>query len=129
MKFIKHDFDNNTYYLCFNGAAMFEINDLLGERQIVDLLTDNTVQGYRLTCKVLSILSEQGEAARRYLGYDVQKPLTVDEILSIASPADVLLMKNAIMKAVAIGYGKEINEDDEIDTGLIELQKKTDKTR
>lgn len=129
MKLVKYDLDNNTYYLCFNGTAMFEINELLGEKRIIDLLTDNTAQSYQLTCQVLSILSEQGEAVRRYLGYDTQKPLTVDEILSIASPVDMLLMKNAIMKAVAIGYGKEINEDDEVDTGLIELQKKTDKTR
>lgn len=129
MKLLKYEFGGNTYYLCFNGIAMFEINELLGDKQIVDLLTDNTIQGYRMSCEVLAILSEQGEAVRKYLGYDTQKPLTADEILSLAAPADVLSMKSAIMQAVAVGYGKEIGEDDEVDIGLIEIQKKTAMTK
>ena len=45
----------------------------------------------------------------------------------MARPVDVLELRRAMLEAVAHGYGREMREEEEeIDVGLAELQKKTD---
>ena len=116
----------HTYYLLYNGAAMFACNDAFGAGKILECIAPNDLEGYEAQCKAVVILAEQGELSRRYYGYDSSEMLTAERLKLETSPVELLAMKQALMKAVLLGYGREIGEDDDqtIDLGLAELNKK-----
>lgn len=115
-------------YLLFNGAAMFAFRDEFeGPTEVLEAISADTRDGFTTTCKAIALLAEQGELARRFYGYDPVPILTAEEIEGITTPADITAMKLAIPTAIAVGYGREVDtENDEVDIGLMELnQKKT----
>ena len=79
-------------------------------------------------CRAAAILSEQGELARRALGYDHAPMVDAAAISATLSPKEAADLKLAVSAAISLGFGREISdEDDEVDLGLAELneQKKT----
>ena len=128
MKAVKIDLAGESYYLIFNGAAMFAIEEEFGgASKMLDGLGD-TSDGYDKLCRAVAILAEQGELTRRYMGYEAGEVLTADTVKTMATPLDVVELKQATVKAVMLGYGRDITDDKaEVDLGLVELQQK--KTR
>ena len=81
---------------------------------------DNTVW-------LLVKLCQQGEAWRRHNGEDPQPMLSTDAALLLLGPMDVIRARAAIRAAYAMGFEREDpSEEEEIDLGLLELQKKTE---
>ena len=113
------------YELLFNGSAMFKMRELYGDDNIAELLEGQTAITFQRTCKLAVILAEQGELLRRWLGYD-QKEMLTEELLRLSlSPIGFLHLKNAVFDAVYEGYSREVkDENEEIDLGLAELNKK-----
>ena len=84
--------------------------------------------GFAAACKAAAILAEQGELARRQMGYTPQPILEEDGVSAALAPADLARLKLAVTSAITLGYGREVEpENDEVDLGLAELneQKKT----
>ena len=84
--------------------------------------------GFAAACKAAAILAEQGELARRQTGYTPQPILEEDGVSASLAPADLARLKLAVTSAITLGYGREVEpENDEVDLGLAELneQKKT----
>lgn len=131
MKTIEFKFNGQIYYLCMNGAALFECYERFGtKRDITSHITDPTKKGFNNTCWLLSVLSEQGTAVRRYLGLPAPTPLTELECCVLLKPFDVISAKQQVVKAVDLGFARTEDETEEIDLGLAELnQKKTEKSR
>lgn len=128
MKITEITLAGQTYYLYFNGVAMFALQDIYGDNNVLELLSSTDAKGFDALCKVTAILAEQGELMRRYQGHDKGKMPTENDIRTLVMPIDIIKLKYAAMEAMLAGYGREIkNEDEEIDVGLLELQKKKEK--
>ena len=128
MKGISYIFGGIEYTFIFNGAALFACYDKFGYGESpIDMITPNTAEGLDSLCWMAETLSEQGELVRRYLGYEKGPILKAAEISVLALPIDIIELRNAIVGAVAVGFKRETGEDEEIDLGLIELEKKTEK--
>lgn len=129
MKAVKFELAGRVRYLSFTVEAMFQIQEQFGgPTGLVEAVQNNGRDGFTAACKAAAILAEQGELARRSLGYDPEPTLGADSIAASLSPADITALKLAIPAAMSLGFGREVEpENDEIDLGLAELnaQKKT----
>lgn len=113
------------YALCLNAAAMFEIEDQIGT-DAIEKAGKTSSEGLDALSMMAAIMMEQGELVRRYMGYDPGKILSATAIRLMLTPADVLVLREKVIRAYLRGFGREIDQDDEIDLGLTELQKKTE---
>lgn len=129
MKTVKINLAGRTRYLAFTGEAMFQIRDKFGgTSQLLDNMKADTREGFSIACEAAAILAEQGELARRHLGYDPEPMIDAETISTTAAPSEIVALKLAIPAAISLGYGREVEpENDEVDLGLAELntQKKT----
>lgn len=131
MKTVEFSYGGKRLNLYFNGAAMFAISAMGDERpegssKIEDEMQEVTPQGFATLCNVAAILAEQGELCRRYLQYPHSRIPTAEELLQLLTPIQMLGLRTAVIKAINLGYTQtESQEDDDIDTGLAELEKKT----
>ncbi len=117
--------NGKLYNLLFNASAMMAIRDKFETDNIVELIREDNALGFQRACKIAVILAEQGELLRRYMGHEQQGILTEDELRISLSPIGILELKNALADAQYDGYKREKkSEDDEVDLGLAELNKK-----
>lgn len=129
MKTAKVTLADATYYLAFDGEAMFTLRDEYGGTQLaLEAIEQDTRESFAATCAIAAVLAERGELLRRRLGYDPGAIPEKDDFLLMVRPFEIVTLKRAIMTAIELGYGREVTSpaDDEIDEGLAELnQKKT----
>ena len=129
MKAAKMTVAGVTYYLVFDGEAMFALRDIYGGTQLaLEAIEPDTREGFAATCAIAALLAERGELLRRRLGYDLGTIPEKDDFLLAVRPFEIVTLKRAIMTAIELGYGREVTSPggDEIDEGLAELnQKKT----
>lgn len=113
------------YYLVFNGLAMFEVNDRYGgATKLLDAVDAPGREGFEALCGGLAILAEQGELARRALGYDKGPMLAEEAIRTLATPAEIAPLRTALVTAILSGFGREVESDQDVDLGLLELEQK-----
>ena len=118
--------EGRTFHLCMNGAALFDCYEKFGaEGFVTDPIKGNDKAAFENTCWMLAKFSEQGELCRRYLQHDRGFMGSEDWFRKMLKPLDVVAAKRAIEEAVRLGFSREHDEEDEIDLGLVELQKKT----
>ena len=112
---------------------MFQMQDKFGgTSQLLEDMKADTREGFSIACGAAALLAEQGELVRRHFGYDPEPILDAETIAATAAPSDIVALKLAIPAAISLGYGREIEpENDEVDLGLAELneQKKNEVTR
>lgn len=129
MKTAKVTVADATYYLAFDGEAMFELRDIYGGTQLaLEKIEPDSRESFTETCAIAAILAERGELLRRRLGYDAGAIPEKDDFLFMVRPFEIVTLKRAIMQAIELGYGREVTRPggEEIDEGLVELnQKKT----
>ena len=129
MKAVKLTLAGRERYLVFTVEAMFQMEELFGgTAELIDAVMTNSREGFQAACQAAAILAEQGELARRHMGYDPAPVLSADDIYATAAPSSLPGLKMAVTSAITLGFGREIvPEDDEVDLGLAELneQKKT----
>lgn len=129
MKAVKMDLAGRVRYLAFTGEAMFQMRERFGgTSQLLDDMKADTREGFFIACEAAALLAEQGELVRRGLGYDPEPMTDAGTIAATMAPSEIAALKVAIPAAISLGYGREIEpENDEVDLGLAELntQKKT----
>lgn len=128
MRLCKIEINGQTYRLCLNGAALFDIYDKFGTNGfLTDHIKGNSRKAFNATCWMFAKLAEQGELVRRHQGYDKQEIKPPEHFQTFFRPVDVLTARQAIETAVQMGFAREEAEDEsqEIDLGLQELEKKT----
>ena len=131
MKTVEFTYGGKSLHLYMNGSAMFAIDALdadlpAGTPDVYDRLREETPEGVADLLHVALILAEQGELCRRYLHYTPERIPDSKELLLLLSPAQLSLLRVSVMLAVNAGYAqKDGGENDDIDTGLAELEKKT----
>lgn len=131
MKAAKMTVAGVTYYLVFDGEAMFMLRDIYGGTQLaLEAIEPDTREGFAATCAIAALLAERGELLRRRLGYDSGAIPEKDDFLLAVRPFEIVELKRAIMTAIELGYGREVTTPgDEIDEGLAELNQKKNKIR
>ena len=126
MKAVRITLAGRTQYLAYTGEAMFQLQEKFGTAaELLGAIGKNTRDGLSVACEAAAILAEQGELARRHLGYDKGPIIEAATIRATITPSEIAALKPAAME---LGYGREVvEENDEIDLGLAELnaQKKT----
>lgn len=71
MKAVKITLAGRTQYLAYTGEAMFQLQEKFGTAaELLGAIGKNTRDGLSVACEAAAILAEQGELARRHLGYD-----------------------------------------------------------
>ena len=131
MKTTDFTYGGKLLHLYMNGSAMFAIqalDDELPEGQpgILDRLTENSAAGLTALCQVAQILAGQGELCRRYLQYTPNRIPPAIELQHCLTPMQILSLRTAVIRAINDGYSQSTeDEDDDIDLGLAELEKKT----
>mgnify|MGYP000976501530 CR=1 FL=1 len=130
MKTAKVTLADATYYLAFDGEAMFTLRDDFGGTQLaLEAIEQDTRESFAATCAIAAVLAERGELLRRRLGYDPGAIPEKDDFLLMVRPFEIVTLKRAIMTAIELGYGREVTSpaDDEIDEGRNLIKKKQDK--
>ena len=127
MKAIKTTIDGSACYLFYNAEAMFELEERIESDSLVDALLTNSREGFENTLTAAAILSEQGELARRACGCDAGTYLNVDALRQTITPAGLAALRRDIIDAMCLGVGQTVEqrEDDVVDLGLAETEKKT----
>ena len=129
MKAAKITVSGAVYYLVFDGEAMFQIRDEFGgAKLLLEKLQEDTREGFTAACTAAAILAERGELIRRRLGYEPGGIPEKDDFALLVRPVEIVGVKNAVINAISLGYGREIAppNNGEYDEGLEELnQKKT----
>lgn len=129
MKAAKVSVAGATYYLVLDGEAMFQIRDTFGgTKLLLEQLEQDTREGFTAACSAAAIMAERGELIRRRLSYEPGEIPDAETFSLLVRPYEIVDLKNAVIKAVTLGYGREVKgpEDEEYDEGLEELrQKKT----
>lgn len=128
MKTVEFELVGRTYHLLLNGAALFDAYDHFGDKgDLMDHIAGANRDSFENTVWMLVKLCQQGEAWRRYNGEDPQPMLSTEAALLFLGPMDVIRARAAIREAYALGFEREApSEEEEIDLGLLELQKKTE---
>lgn len=130
MKTVVFTIRGQKYGLYYNGNAMFEIQDLLGGdiSLIFDVVRGRSKEKFSKLCQIVEIMSAQYVNAMRHLGYEAPDVLRADYTQAVAAMRDIKVLQDMVIEAVNVGLEQEeVDEDREIDLGLIELQKKTAK--
>ena len=123
MDMFKVEFAGEDYCLLYNGAAMFALQD-------VDLIFTAINKDIDVFCRVVSVLSEQGELYRRYEGHDHGGSIDADNFKLSSTPAEMMSMRVAVLNALLSGMGREIEpEEAERDLSLEKFKKKPDGKR
>ena len=131
MKTIEFSYGPVTLNLYMNGSAMFAVQDLDrdlpdGQPDAIDRMKENTADGFTLVCEIAHILATQGELCRRYLQYTPRRIPDASEMLLLLPPVQILQLRLALFRAINDGYANDETKDGgDIDTGLAELEKKT----
>ena len=129
MKAVKIALAGRERHLAFTVEAMFQMEEAFGgTAELSDILMRNDRESFSAACKAAVILAEQGELARRQMGYESAPLLSEEDAAATMDPAGLVALKAAVLSAITLGYGREIQpENDEVDLGLAELneQKKT----
>lgn len=129
MKAAKITVGGVPYSLVLDGEGMFQIRDDYGSTKLLlESIEPDTREAFEATCAAAAILAERGELIRRRLGYEPGHIPERDDFRLLVRPFEVVDLKNAVIRAISLGYGREVNppEGEEYDEGLEELnQKKT----
>lgn len=128
MKTVTFTLNGKKYGLYYNGMAMFEIQDRLGDMTMIfDIVRGRSKDKFLKLCDMIEVMSVQYAQAMKQTGYGDREILRASYIQSVAAIRDIAVLQDMVIEAVNLGLEQEeTDEDREIDLGLIEFQKKTD---
>lgn len=120
----KYEIKGREYWFYYNAAAMFE---LMKHGDAVTQMSGTEASSLEAACIVAQILGEQGELMRRHLGHDRGDMPDATELQLIATPRDLLRLKDALVREIKIGLEVEVEPEEDIDLGLQKLAQKNKK--
>lgn len=125
-RLVNFDFSGRTYTAYCPAAAVFDIYEKWGVcSNIVETtgFCEDTRDGWDACCWMLAEFCRWGEIWRRKAGQDSQPMVTVDELL-LASPVDMIRLRQVVMDTLAAGFRRDIPDEgeDEVDLVLQQLE-------
>lgn len=125
-RYTKVKYKGQEVCLAYTVGAMFQTNDLLNENeQAMDLMNGNNVEDFERFCKTVSILAMCGKQVREFEGLPATATPDEKELMACMQPMEYLEIRKEAMKAIVLGFGREVvDENEEIDLELANLEKK-----
>lgn len=131
-KCIKYTFCARELWLMYNAAAMFEVVEMTGGADKLEgIILAKTPEAVDKLFDIFLCLAKNGNAARKYIGYDCDELPDKDAVAALTTVDDIARMRDAVMNAIIAGVGRETqnSEDAEVDLGLEELNAKKAKKK
>lgn len=126
MKTVKVTIYGRTCHLRLTSAALYDIYERYGkEKSAFEHIEGAGKDAFDAICWYFAKLAEQGELTRRYQGHEPRDIITEAEVKLLLTPNDFPAAKMAVLRAMQEGFGREVEDDEPVDIGLLELQKKT----
>ena len=107
---VKFEYENKEYKLVFTSGIEL---DFLEEYEVESIFDVFKIAGSKRVDAVISLLKAMNEKAG---GLQIAIP-------DYVCPADMMVFQSAMLKAITLGFKREVLPD-EIDEGLAELEKK-----
>lgn len=124
-RYTKAEFNGDVIYLAYTVNAMFDVNDLLqDDEQILDYMNGKGKEGFTRFCNVVSILAREGARVRESEGFPRPAMPGHENLLTCLQPMEYVNLKRAAMDAILMGFGREVENEEEIDLELANLEKK-----
>lgn len=135
MKHIDFEFNGKTYALSFTAEALFTVYDKFG--YTADILgathiLEPTLEGWKNCCWMAALMASQGELQRRYRGETPQRMLSLEELRTGFMAADCIRLRDAVQKALAQGFQRDVptqDEDEEVNLVLLEREEAEKKAK
>lgn len=126
---VEYNFLSRSYRLMYNGAAMFALNEKFpGLEGVFETIMESTPSGTDALYDVWLILASNGEAVKKWLGYEAVPLPEKDELAAMSAVDDLARMRDAVAAAIMAGLGREYESKAKvIDLGLEELEKERKK--
>ncbi len=119
------DYGGVRYALAFTSDVMFDMMDMTGgDGNIVDLLRGADREAFKRVKTIAGMMAHAAAKRANYFGDTAQE---IDpELLEHLFPADYPGLREALTRAILLGYGREIPDDpdEEVDLVLNEIEKK-----
>ena len=113
--------------LNFSINVMFDAADKFGSMaEAFNAIDKENRSGADAIRWFLVQMANDAELVRRKEGYD-RGDMLEDADVVINTPADYRIFKQAVLKAIEIGYTCEVESEEEVDLGLRELNEKKEK--
>ena len=126
MKTVEVNIYGRTCHLRLTSAALYDIYEHFGkDKSAFDNIEGAGKAAFEAICWYFAKLAEQGELTRRFQGHEPRDIITETEVKLLLTPGDLPKAKLAVLRAMQQGFGREVEDDEPIDIGLLELQKKT----
>lgn len=126
MKTVEVNIYGRTCHLRLTSAALYDIYERFGkDKSVFDHVAGTDKEAFDALCWYFAKLSEQGELSRRAQGHEPKEIITAGEVKLLLTPADLPKVKLAVIRSLQEGFGREVEDTEPIDIGLLELQKKT----
>lgn len=104
MKAVKFALAGRERYLSFTVEAMFQLEERFGgTKELIDAMSENRREGFLAACQAAAVLAEQGELARRHMGYDPVPMPNPEDIAATITPTELPSLKIAVTSAISLG--------------------------
>jgi hypothetical protein len=113
------------YSLVYTAGVMFDAMERFPDGKIIDAIHAKGKEGAKNILWLASAMSAAGEAIRRDDGYEKGSTLKPEFWLIRLSPYEYAELKTAVVNAITQGYKRDVDDEEEVDIGLAELQKKS----
>lgn len=125
-----HDFEvcGQKWHFCLNGAALFDCYEKFGpDEPLLSHLEGATKKSFDALCWMLAKFAEQGELVHRYQGHKPEQIPSEAFFRANLAAMDVAPAKLVAQAVIRLGFRRdeESPEDEDLDLGLQELEKKT----
>ena len=111
--------------LNFSIEVMFNVAEKYGSvKGALDTIDAGGRDGFATVRWLAVQMANDAELCRRSAGLDPKEMLKEDDISTLIRPIDFEILTAAVVNAISVGFGREIESDEEIDLGLAELNAK-----
>ena len=123
---VKVKIGGKEYHLLYSVSVLFDTTEKFGSLQkaIEAIDNENEKAGAEAVLWFALKMAEAGELARRYAGHQTNAIPSEKEMNTLISPLEYSELKNAVIRAISIGYMRDVENKEEIDMGLLELEEK-----
>ncbi len=118
------EYAGQRYSLAFSSDVMFDMMDMSADGNPVSVLDGFDREDFDRVKKVAMMMNHTAVKRAAYLG-DAEKEIP-EGLLDCLTPAEMLMLRTTLDKAIALGYGREVPDDpnEEVDLVLSDIEKK-----
>lgn len=124
-RMVKTQAGGREIWLNYSVEVMFDAIEAYGDvTTLLETAAKETRDGMKALRWLVMHMARDAELARREMGETPQEMPKDDILPPYIHPLEYRALQADILRAVALGYNREIEADDETDVGLAELHAK-----